>query len=136
MDSLLKQNELNVELVATVPGVLLFSFAYYQLSSYKRKTDFSTITAPMSRQFISIERILNRNINQSRLPLQDYGFVYLYTCRIRALASKFSTLNEHPRLNSDFTSDLNELNSVTMTPHQKFNTILRMNREYKFLNEL
>src|SRR3989338_2568578 len=114
MDSLMKQNELNVELIATVPGVLLFSLLYYQISSYKRKTDFSTITAPMSRQLNSIERILNRNIGQSRLSLPDYGFVYLYSCRIKSLAGKLSQLNEHPRLNSDFSNDLNDLNSVIM----------------------
>lgn len=135
IDALMKQNELNLELIAAVPGVLLFSFLYYQITNFKRKTDYSNITEPMIRQMLLIEKILNRNIGLSRLALIDYGTIYLYASRVKFLANRFSTLIEHPRAASDFTSDLNEVNSTLMSPAQKFNTVHRMFRQYQFLNQ-
>ena len=135
MDSLMKQNELNLEIVAAIPGVLVGLIVYYQLSSYKRKTDYSQITAPMARHVTQIEKVLNRNLGQSRLPLQDYGFIYLSSSKIKSLANKFSTLIENPRVARDFTSDLNEVNSVVMSPNQKYNVVTRIWRQYKFLQE-
>ncbi|KAL9643436.1 hypothetical protein ABK040_010051 [Willaertia magna] len=134
IDSLMKQNELNVELIACIPGLLVFTLIYVQFNRLKKETDYSKITSPMARHFSQIERVLNRNLTRPTLTLPDYGYIYLYSQRIKHLSKNFTKFIENRVLFGDFEQDVEELNATNLNPQQKMNVMNRVWRTYKFLD--
>lgn len=59
MDKLMQSNELNFELMATVPALLLAVFVVYNVLTYQRRTD-NRVFASFKSSLVHLERVLNR----------------------------------------------------------------------------
>jgi hypothetical protein len=59
IDKLIQSNELNFELMATIPFILLSAFIMYNVLTYRRKTDVQIILMFKSK-LIKLEKVLNR----------------------------------------------------------------------------
>ncbi|KAL0485704.1 nuclear control of ATPase protein [Acrasis kona] len=136
MDKLLRSNEINFEMIALMPAVLLVVFGVLYFSTVRRDRDRS-IQQQMITLLSNVEKILNGNNMKDKVDLDDesFGLVYLYTYRIKMLVrNKFGLITEMDDTDRyEFYDDLREISHDNFEISQKLGTVQRMFRCYSFL---
>ncbi|KAF0852175.1 mitochondrial Complex V (CV) Nca2 regulatory protein (Atp6 and Atp8 expression) [Andalucia godoyi] len=134
LDHLLRNNEINLELVAMTPAFLVVSFLMYQVLTYRRKTD-RRVFEMIRVSLLSIERVLNRSLH-SGLSEHDQGIVILGFHRVRLLITWETDVSEYFEKEGGrelLLDDLHEIVSPALTVTQRLNVVQRMFRSYPFL---
>lgn len=134
MDKLLRSNEINFELIALIPAVLVSLIAVYNILTFRRVQD-RRLYQQMRYMLLAVEKILNANNNRAREALSDesQGLVYMYVYRMGNLMQHKYTLLNISEERYDFYEDLKEVDSDEMEIQQRLNTVQRMFRCYSFL---
>jgi len=151
LDGILKHQQLNFYIMATVPIVMLFGSTlwYLRRALFSNEANIALARAQIVQHLREAERILNRASGTTSessqhtshftvLKSYDLGFLLLGLSKIeQQLNNVPSHMNEGLKgedVVSSFRNDLAELESDTYTLKQKLRTIARMWRTYKFLN--
>jgi nuclear-control-of-ATPase protein 2 len=134
MDRLLRSNEINFELIALIPAVLVTLVMAYNVLTFQRVQD-RQLFSHMQTLLLAIEKILNANNTRTREALSDesHGLVYLHTYRLRQLMQHKHHLLNVDAERYDFYDDLDEVDSEDLEIQQRLSTVQRMFRHYQFL---
>lgn len=122
----MQSNALNVELMALMPVVILFSSIFLSVSFYQRSQDHSIHNLIQTHLF-EMDKIMNSNLNNKKLSAKDLGKVFYHSsCCIR-----YSQIIMDQIQQKSLFSDISELNYLEWSSQQKYNVI---NRLYKYID--
>lgn len=128
-DDIMKQNQINFDILATLPIILSFLFGLFSFKDYLNRYGSVSIShQKISNEFIEMEKILNRNYpsnnSLSFLTDEDEGFLISKIL----LSEKYLYSTNDPKLIKSLLKDLNEIDSNNYTILQKLRVISRIYR--------
>lgn len=159
IDQLMRQNEINFSLLATIPVILLLTFLSISTKNIianrliKRRTlDFSTLRQQITRKLRQIEQVLIFNSEQPNLMINQQNLIVIekenHDLQNRKMTTrtfgyflsflfelKFYTnqLKSKRMLSEEFNTDINFLTYPQFTVKQKLLLIQQMSHSYAFL---
>lgn len=136
LDKLMKSNQLNFEMFAVIPTILLVSFIFKMTKDRfeKRQGRLSaSVEFSLQSSLREVEKRLIQFINYTEPDAQTLGEIYieLHYFTIKILQS----LKNQDQLRL-ILEDVESLKSIYLSPKQKHLILLRMIRSFKFLNPL
>lgn len=157
IDQLMKQNEINFSLLATIPVILLGTFLTIMTKNIianrvikQRRYDLSTLRQRIIRKLREIEHVLIFNNESSALlmtkqnqlvfeqnirdePMMSYLTYGYFLSLIYELKDLTNQLNSKRMLSKEFNEDINFLTYTQLTIQQKLSLIQQMSHSYSFL---
>jgi hypothetical protein len=140
LDRLLKSNEINFELIAMMPAILILTIGLYQAVTYRRDTDMRLFEG-MRHSLVQCERMLNRSLYDACMSDAEEGLLWLQYHRVRMLVDNHANTNAATALGriltaqqDEFLSDLKEITEDSrLQVQQRLNSVQRTLRAYPFL---
>jgi hypothetical protein len=157
IDQLMKQNQINFSLLATIPAILLITFLTITTKNIvsnriikRRKFDLSTIRQQIIRKLREIEHVLIFNsetptlmINNQQLIViekdnhENGDMTYLTFGHLLSLIYELqyftNQIQSKRMLSKEFNDDINLLTYTQLTVKQKLLIIQQISRSYSFL---
>ena len=155
IDQLMKQNQINFSLLATIPAILLITFISISTKNIianrlikRRKYDFSTIRQQIIRKLRDIEHILILNSEDPPLTINSQGLILVenetndqqrnktygyFLSLLYDLKHYTNQLKSKSMLSKEFNDDINLLTHTQLTVKQKLRIIQQISHSYSFL---
>jgi len=162
IDQLMKQNEINFSLLATIPAILLMTFFTIATKNFvanrvikQRRYDLSTLRQRIIRKLREIEHVLILNAESPALIINQHGLLvfdrnqhepsdqndlimsYLtyghFLSLVYELKDLTTQLNSKRMLSKEFNEDINFLTYTQLTIQQKLALIQQISHSYSFL---
>ena len=159
IDQLMRQNEINFSLLATIPAILLITFISISTKNVitnrliKRRTfDLSTLRQQIIRKFRQIEHVLifnseypslminqqdfliiekeNNDIQNRKMTPKTFGYFLSFLYELKLYTNQ---LKSKRMLSEEFNADINFLTYPQLTAKQKLLLIQQMSHSYAFL---
>ncbi len=155
IDQLMKQNQINFSLLATIPAILLITFISITTKNIvanriikRRKYDLSTIRQQIIRRLRDIEHILIFDSENPSLIINSQGLILVenenndqqrnktyghFLSLLYELKQYTNQLKSKSMLSKEFNDDINLLTYTQLTVKQKLRIIQQISHSYSFL---
>lgn len=153
IDQLMKQNQINFSLLATIPSILFLTFLSMMMKNFfanriikRRKLDLSSLRQAIIRKLRTIEHVLILNSGQRPMTINDHQLVFIENEKdaismnfghlltsIFQLTKFTEQLNSKRMLSNEFNEDVHLLTYPQLTVEQKLLLIEQIYHSYSYL---